>query len=197
MKPAKLFVLTVLLLISAAGNGMNNYLKFVENKGQWEQPFGFRAYISSGAVFVSEKGLVYNLIDDHILHQIHDEGMPVSYDTLVMKHHAFKFELVNSKPAADVIKRYRFNSHSNFFVSNDRSRWKSNVLAYAEMQYVNVYNQVDFKVTSSQGNLKYDFVVKPGGNVDDIVLNYQGLNELTSWKLQYEQYKRRNPWFIN
>ncbi len=48
---------------------------------------------------------------------------------------------------------------------------------YEQLSFINIYNQIDLHYfINSNGNLKYEFHVKPGGDPNDINLIYKGLN---------------------
>jgi hypothetical protein len=67
---------------------------------------------------------------------------------------------------------------SNFFYGNDSSKWCTNVPNFQEVIYKNIYNDIDLKYYNSKDGLKYDFIVRPSGKVDDIRLKGTGIEEL-------------------
>ena len=67
---------------------------------------------------------------------------------------------------------------SNFFYSNDSSKWRTNVPNYQEIIYENLYNNIDLKYYTTDLGLKYDFIVHPDGEINDIKLKYENAQEL-------------------
>ena len=63
---------------------------------------------------------------------------------------------------------------SNYFIGNDRSKWRSSVPNYARVKYQNVYPGIDLVYYGSQGQLEYDFVVAPGADPGAITLEVAG-----------------------
>lgn len=57
--------------------------------------------------------------------------------------------------------------------------------AYNSVIYKNLYNGIDLEVYSEAGNLKYDFIIHPGANPEQIKIRYEGLDsiQLRSTKL--------------
>jgi hypothetical protein len=49
-------------------------------------------------------------------------------------------------------------------------------LAFASILYKDVYDGIDFRVSSIENNLKYDFIVKPGADPSQIRLEYNGVD---------------------
>ncbi len=47
------------------------------------------------------------------------------------------------------------------------------------MIYKNVYPNIDVRYYSEGGRLKYDIMVNPGGNANDIVMQYDGADKLS------------------
>ena len=54
----------------------------------------------------------------------------------------------------------------------------TNVHGYRKVIFENIYNNIDLVYYSNEKGLKYDFIVKPGGNVADIKLKYENENEV-------------------
>ncbi len=46
--------------------------------------------------------------------------------------------------------------------------------SFRRLRYVNVYDNIDLVFYTRDGKMKYDFVVKPGGNIADIKVRYAG-----------------------
>lgn len=63
---------------------------------------------------------------------------------------------------------------SNYFIGNDRSKWRTNIPQYAKVRAREIYPGVDMVYYGNQGHLEYDFVVKPGADPKSIHLKYEG-----------------------
>ncbi|MBS1686311.1 MAG: T9SS type A sorting domain-containing protein [Bacteroidetes bacterium] len=73
-----------------------------------------------------------------------------------------------------------FFGRINYYIGNDSTQWFSNVPTFQGIEYQNVYDSIDLKYYGdSTGDLEYDFVVKPGGRIADIKMNYQGVDSVT------------------
>lgn len=68
---------------------------------------------------------------------------------------------------------------SNYFIGNDRRKWRTNVNHYARVQYSDVYPGVDVVYYGNQRQLEYDFVVAPGVSPDIIKMSFEGAQDLT------------------
>ncbi len=69
---------------------------------------------------------------------------------------------------------------NNYFIGNDKSKWASDCKIYQAVVYKDVYPGIDIHYYVDGGsNLKYDFVVHPGANVDNIAMKYSGANKIS------------------
>jgi hypothetical protein len=75
-----------------------------------------------------------------------------------------RLSLVGADPNADVVGLDELPGKSNYFIGNDPKKWRTNVPTYARVKYKDVYPGVDLVYYGNQGQLEYDFVVKPGGD---------------------------------
>jgi hypothetical protein len=78
----------------------------------------------------------------------------------------------------------------NNYYSGKNTNGILNVDSYKKLIYKNIYNNIDLIYYISNGDLKYDFIVHPGGDPNDIKINYQGADEL---KLIDNSLKISNP----
>lgn len=68
---------------------------------------------------------------------------------------------------------------SNYLIGNDPSRWHTGVAQFGSVQYANVYPAIDVVYHGNQGQLEYDFIVKPGAHVGAIRLGVDGATSLS------------------
>ena len=57
---------------------------------------------------------------------------------------------------------------SNYFYGSDPSGWFRNVPNYYEIVYPNIYDDIDLVFSTNDDGFKYEFLVNPGGDPDDI-----------------------------
>ncbi len=69
-------------------------------------------------------------------------------------------------------------TYNNYFLGNDKSKWKGDCKIYQAVTYKNMYPDIDVRYYTDAGTLKYDIIVRPGGNINDIALKYEGVDKL-------------------
>lgn len=161
-------------------------IDFIENKGQWVPEAKFRAGVPDGAMFITDKGFVYNYASREDLNKMEEHGdathkhdggehKQAGNKSGDIRYHAYKvnFDGANANPKyVSTDKRANYN---NYFIGNDRSKWASHVGLYGKVTQQNIYNGIDAQVYSSKNSLKYDFVVSPGADVKQIKLSFEGV----------------------
>jgi len=70
-------------------------------------------------------------------------------------------------------------SKTNYLLGNDSKKWKHDLQNYNALFYQELYDGIDLKYYVVGSEVKYDFMVKPGGEIADIKMNYQGIESLT------------------
>jgi len=66
---------------------------------------------------------------------------------------------------------------SNYFIGNDPGKWHTNIPNYTQVQYANIYPGVDLVYYGTEGKLEYDFVIQPGADPRQIVLDIGAVGE--------------------
>jgi hypothetical protein len=79
-------------------------------------------------------------------------------------------KLVGANERAKVTGLEELPGKSNYFIGSDPKKWRTNVPNYAKVKYANVYPGVDLVYYGNQGQLEYDFVVRPGADPRSIQL---------------------------
>lgn len=175
----------LLLLISFGAISQNNQsLRFIQNKGQWNEEIDFQAQVPGGRLGVSAKGFSVLLLDMEEIGHRHlashgaineSTGQPA---TEPFDGHYFQVNLLGSNGQSKAITEMTLDGHYNYFIGNDSCRWATNALAFATILYPDVYDGIDFRVSSVGKNLKYDFIVRPGADPSQIRIEYSGVDAI-------------------
>jgi hypothetical protein len=74
--------------------------------------------------------------------------------------------------------RERLGWNSNFFYGNDPNKWYTNVPNFDEVLYENIYDGIDLRYYANEKGFKYDFLVHPGTDPEQIKVKYIGAKEI-------------------
>ena len=159
---------------------MFGQLEFVENAGQWPEAFSHKVRLKYGAVFIEENGLKAHLFKPSDLDHIYGEELHhlQNREEIPVHHHAFKQRWIDSKTPF-ISSNNPFEHVYNYFKGNDQTRWRGNVKAYQEVVLDGVYKNISVHYKNADDRLKYNWVVAPGGNPNQIKWTYDGAD--TVW----------------
>ena len=65
----------------------------------------------------------------------------------------------------------------HYFIGNDKSQWRTDIPTSEAVVYKGVYKNIDLSIYGVERQIEYDWVVKPGADVTDIRVKYQGVKE--------------------
>lgn len=146
---------------------------FVENQGQWKGDFRYRAEINAGFVYLENDGILFHLRDMSEVHDHHiGNGNPLK--PRMVHHHAFRLKLVGSNPLPSVSEAFPHEHSNNYFLGNDPKNWKSDLKAFRQITFHDVYDGVNMHVYVNGSNVKYEFELKAGISPDIIQLKIEG-----------------------
>lgn len=162
-------------------------LTFVRNSGQVDDTVRFYARGSGYAFYFTPRAVVVSLIKDFSTNALRQIGarraggfadaspsrdVPVVGMTLALRFLSANpnVSLEGAKPGSSVV---------NHILGSDPKRWHAAFPTYERIVYRDLWDGVDLAVGGRAGELKYEFIVKPGARVEDIRLAYDGAQELS------------------
>ena len=196
----KYCITLIILLIATLKLSAQSNLEFIENKGQWDSRVRFMGNFTSGAFFLQQNGftvVLHNPADiQKLLHRHHGTGGTVrtadasrpnptspegvlSVPDLVVHSHAYSMKFEGASAQPQIIADKQLQSYNNYILGNDPTKWSSNCRIFQAIVYKNVYPNVDVRYYTESGQLKYDLIVNPGGDVEKIALKYDGVDKLS------------------
>lgn len=149
--------------------------EFIENLGQWDEKVLFKTTISDGSFFLEKNGFTYSLLDMKPFREGHENQIPLP-DSI--QGHAFKMKFLGANASVISKGQQKLVAYRNYYIGNIPSKWKSNVQSYKTVRYTEIYDGIDLHVYGKNQNLKYDLIVSPGSNASQIVMQYEGLDEM-------------------
>ncbi len=100
-------------------------------------------------------------------------------ESVRLRSHAYTMELVGANDAVASVGEKQETGVNNYFIGNDKSKWASACRIYGAVIYKNIYPNIDMRYFSDEGWIKYEFIVNPGGDPAQIVMNYKGADKLS------------------
>ncbi len=159
-------------------------MEFVQNKGQWDSRVEYRGDFSTGSFFVENQGftVVIHNADDllRVSEQMH--GHKLNKNTpgapIILNSHAYKVKFLGGNSFAPAVPDKVQPYHNNYFAGKDQSKWAADCKIAQAITYQNIYPNIDIRYYSDAGRMKYDLIVHPGGNINKIALQYDGVEKM-------------------
>jgi gliding motility-associated-like protein len=134
--------------------------------------------VPGGRLYVENTSLLFDMWDVQTIHKVYAAHSGNTQQAIpppaTLQCHAYRVHLEGMVPGTAIDGNFADGTAYNYYMGNDPGKWSSELKGYAEVRYANVYAHTDLKIYS-KGTLKYDFVVKPGGDPRAIALRYEGV----------------------
>jgi uncharacterized repeat protein (TIGR01451 family) len=89
-----------------------------------------------------------------------------------------RMKLAGASPSARIAGADLLPGKSNYFIGNDRSKWRSNIPQFARVSYEDVYPGINLVFYGKQGQLEYDFQIAPGADPSQAQLEFDGAQKV-------------------
>jgi len=156
-------------------------LYFIPNEGQVDERALFYAKASRYTLWLTKEGVVF----DSARRTMNESAEPRRLSPRDMndpKDFAYdrdvsRLVFIDANRSPEVIPLDVTEHKVNYFIGNDESKWRTNIQTSRAVLYRELYPNIDLKVYGIEKQIEYDFVVKPGGEVSDIIFEYQNIEK--------------------
>lgn len=101
-----------------------------------------------------------------------------------LRAHAYRVSFDNANDDVTIVPDKILPGYNNYFIGNDRSKWAADCRVFQGVTYQNLYPNIDVRYYTNEGQLKYDIIVHPGGDVRRVRMRYEGADRLSIRKNQ-------------
>lgn len=164
-------------------------LRIIPQQGQWASTVSAKIPLVGGSAYLEQDQWRFTFLhpDDWEAlqaHHHHDEGnQNVPSEA---RFHAFSMQFQQTEPTTTISYGDAYPFYYNYFLGNDPAAWATAVPVYASATYHDMWPGVDILLGESEGHLKYDYVIRPGGIPEDIAWTYDGVSPtIKEGKLTY------------
>jgi len=149
-------------------------LAFEANEGQTDPHVHFFARGSGYTLFLTSTEAVLSLQKTTAPATAASRQIPTPAAAAAV----LRMQVVGANPAAQVAGRDQLPGKVNYFLGNDPSHWHVDVPTFARIEYQDIYPGIDLAYYGNQGQIEYDFLVKPGADPDAISLGFTGADHM-------------------
>ena len=176
------YILIALLFVSYHTIFSQSLIRFTENKNQWKDFILYRAQLDGGALYVEANSLTYGFYDKETFRRNHTNPQAIPNKEIRTTGFKVSFLSSNSKPVVESSNPAK--DYNNYFIGNDKGKWASNVKNYQRLLYKDLWGGINLEIIGQDNSIKYNFYVKPGGDVNSIKLYYDKVKKIALEKGQ-------------
>ena len=154
-------------------------LYFIPNKGQVDGKALFYAKTPSYTLWMTADGLVFDSAKRREKDRDRKSGglrivKPDPGPSIATgERDVSRIIFVNAKKSPEVAAQDSSQYRVNYFLGNDPDKWRTNIETSRAVLYRELYPNIDLKVYGIERQVEYDWMVKPGGAVEDIRFKFQ------------------------
>ncbi|MCX7745177.1 MAG: SBBP repeat-containing protein [Flavobacteriales bacterium] len=157
---------------------------FIENKGQWHPDVLYLARLGGLDAWITKYGVNYTFYQvEKAPHASEKNGtLPkdkFDYEDLkksILKGHRVLHELQDYNPNPTYEGLQKQQGYYNFLIGNNPAKHANYVGLYKEVIVKNIYDGIDIRYYFDRGFLRYDYVVHPGADPNQIKFKLIGQN---------------------
>ena len=195
----KYFITIIIaMLIGSAieANTINSQYAFIENKGQIiDQNNNLNPAVkflwTGNGMKVQLKGNSFSYEVLKYEKQARKRALPTSVlrdkrwgnlmDSMVLYSHRIDVELLNANPNPLLKAEGQSEDYLNYYTTGTPEAGVTYAHQYQKVTYKDIYPNIDLEFVldgKSDNGFKYNFIVRPGGKIEDIKLKYVGANQV-------------------
>ncbi|MFA6234070.1 MAG: hypothetical protein WC824_07750 [Bacteroidota bacterium] len=152
-------------------------LHFIANAGQWNADIRFGIIRGEDKAAFTREGLrLYRPMErPTVMPGLEAAGAGSSGSARMLECSSLNF--INPSPNMRMEGISPIETHTNFYRSNDTSRWRTDVPTFNGVRYVNVWDGIDVEYVENEGKLRQRIIVHEGANPGQIAFSNGNLGE--------------------
>ena len=135
-------------------------LSFERNQGQSDEAVEFLSRGKGYTLFLTPTQAVFSLRNTD------------------KKASVLRMNLVGADANAQLDGEQELQGKVNYLIGNDRTKWRTGIPTFRKVHYDDVWPGVDMVWYGTQTELEYDFVVKPGSDVSQLRIGFEGAEKM-------------------
>lgn len=153
---------------------------FVENNGQLDKGIFATASFDGYKLGITDSGFSILIYDQkewasyakhfHTYEYLNNE---VKNQPFEISYHQVKYQFLNAN-WSEPIKSDPLDGKHHFFKGNKQEFWANNVQIFEKLLFTDIYPHIDLELLIDGPKFKYNFILHPKANPDDIVLKIEG-----------------------
>ncbi|RTL14824.1 MAG: T9SS type A sorting domain-containing protein [Flavobacteriaceae bacterium] len=150
---------------------------FIENKGQWPLEVLYLTQMKGLNTWITTRGVQLEL---YKIEKNEENTSSISNYCQIenIEYKCFgqriNYDFVNCNSKVVANGKIKQKAYKNFFVGKDQNKYATNVALYGQVIVNDIYEGIDIRYYFEDNFLKYDFIVHPWANANQIEINIIG-----------------------
>lgn len=182
-----LILLATFALMIMGPSSALGFTGFIENRGQLDEEVFYYAPGSVATIYFTRQAVVVDLKeraevageDGHSRFGPPDcFGEELGFELPLQKGCAVWIRFEGGNPSPSIEARGELVTRYNYFLGSDPSEWQTNVPAFSEIIYHDLWPGIDLIYREERGEVIYEIVAAPGVDLERVRFGYEGANLL-------------------
>lgn len=158
----------------------NRQLYFISNQGQFHEKVAYCARATGYTLWITAGGITFDgSIQDNSFNAVNSETLDLSsikerQEPIEYTRRVLRTSFSGANKDMRMIPLDVTDHHVNFFMGKDRSEWRAGIPTSQTVLYQDIYPGIDLKVYGMENKNTYEYFIRPGGDVKNIELKYEG-----------------------
>ncbi len=157
-------------------------MSFIPNKGQSKIPSLYYSRGANSAVHFNKDEIFFAFIKPS--HQ-HASLQPQTWNSKTNSSSAaqdmglvLSMRFIDANPGVSILAEQECGTRVNFFSGQDPSKWFTGIPVYQQINYRDLWPGINMTLIGRKGQIKYEFIAKPGADINNIRLSYNGADDI-------------------
>jgi gliding motility-associated-like protein len=155
-----------MLFLSLCWWASHSQVHFIENSGQWPSEVEMMSEVPGGRMWFLKTGVRYEMFSPETFQNFHPANPKEHSD--IFQSHVFDVRWHNGR-SKDIEKNKPEPSKRNYYLGQNQV---AKVSSYDQFEQKNIYPQIDLRWRGVGHALKYEWVIQPGGEPQQVVQQY-------------------------
>jgi len=161
----------------------NIELSFIENKGQFPKSVRFSTQATGNDLFFTADRVLFNIWSHQEKTHTPNEEVtnrlrPAELEKIESVSEALELRLIGSNREVTITGEGEKAGKFNYLKGKDPRNWKTDLSIYKKIRYDEVYKNTDLVFYGNEGNIQYDFIVRPGSDPSKIRFSFSGAKKV-------------------
>ncbi len=151
-------------------------LYFIKNRGQFNKNVLFYTKTRGYTLWITKEGLVFDSIIREKADDKKGKWKDKTPEFKVKGRDISKSRFLNHKKDFKIIPVDNAKYRVNYFIGN-KTKWINNIKTSKGILLTDIYKNIDLKIYGIEKLIEYDWIVKEGGNPEDIEIEYKDIKK--------------------